>query len=430
MKKRDYAILATKNGMFKQSWWMFSVFAIAENQEKPKPFSIKREAGKVYFLNAEGTEWVVIDDAKVDDPLFVKGDQLEIVQGDIPNLKEAKLTTTYRKLVFNWIVLVWPFGDKIDYIQKDDIGPDDIESLIEPRLTDDSLKDKGAKPDAIFVSEYLKFTESVDYLTTFTTLFVPGVTTGAIIISPQVKELRDKLLKEYADQLTDPAILAKIDAELIALDKKVMADDPAAGFLIDKKSYSIVRKKLFYMLGAEEGFKESTSVDPVTKSLAEGWDVEKFPTMMSIQRAGSYNRGAETALGGEQVKWMLRASSNVRITVDDCGSTTGMPRMVSEKNIENFIGMTAVENGNNVFLTDDNIKSYVGKRIYLRSPMFCKLESTDFCRVCVGARLAEHPTGASAAVAKYGDVFLSLFMKKMHGNMVSVAELDLNDTLG
>ena len=421
-------VQACTNELYKQAWWMFSAFAVAEDLKEPKPFSIKREAGKVFFFSHETGDWEVIDDAKAEDPLFSIGEALEINAGEIPNLTEGKSTTTYKKYVFNWIVLVWPFGDKIPYIADDDIGPGLIEAVVEPRLTDDRALHP--KPNAIFVSEYLKFTEAADYLTTFTSLFVPGVSEGAITLSPIVKELRDKLLKEHKDELTDPSVLAKIDAELVALDKQVLDKDSAAGFLIDKKSYNIVRKKLFYMLGAEEGFKESTQADPVLKSLSEGWDINKFPTMMSILRAGSYNRGAETALGGDQVKWMLRASSNIRITIDDCGSKTGVPRVVTDKNTDNLIGMTVIEGGKNILLTAENIKSYVGKRVHVRSPLFCKLEATDFCKCCVGTRLAEHPTGASAAVAKYGDVFMLLFMKKMHGNSVTVAELDLDDTLG
>ena len=83
---------------------------------------------------------------------------------------------------------------------------------------------------------------------------------------------------------------------------------------------------------------------PITKSLAEGWDITKFPEMMDGSRAGSYSRGAETMLGGEQVKWLLRTSSNMRITQKDCGSRLGYRMQVTPTTIKQLVGFSIVDN--------------------------------------------------------------------------------------
>ena len=55
-----------------------------------------------------------------------------------------------------------------------------------------------------------------------------------------------------------------------------------------------------------------------------------------------------------------------------------------------------------------------------------KLEKTDFCEYCVGKRLADTETGASAAATELGGIFLDIFMSSMHAKELRVSEMDLN----
>ena len=75
-------------------------------------------------------------------------------------------------------------------------------------------------------------------------------------------------------------------------------------------------------------------------------------------------------------------------------------------------------------LTPDVIEKYMGKKIKVRSPMYCKLPHTDYCAICVGPRLAESPTGASSAIAEYGSTMLLMFMKAVHGKALTLAKYD------
>jgi hypothetical protein len=60
----------------------------------------------------------------------------------------------------------------------------------------------------------------------------------------------------------------------------------------------------------------------------------------------------------------------------------------------------------------------------LRSPMYCKLDKTDYCKICLGERLANNPEGLSIAVSEYGSTFLSIFLSGAHSKSLQLAKLD------
>lgn len=129
-------------------------------------------------------------------------------------------------------------------------------------------------------------------------------------------------------------------------------------------------------------------------------------------------------LGGESVKWLLRASSNMSIAAQDCGSKLGNELLVEEGNTSYFIGFSLVGKEGPIKVTEENIGAYMGKKVMVRSPMYCKMEKTDLCAVCVGDRLAANPNALSAAVAQYGNAFLDLFMSAAHAKSLMLVKMD------
>ena len=65
----------------------------------------------------------------------------------------------------------------------------------------------------------------------------------------------------------------------------------------------------------------------------------------------------------------------------------------------------------------------------VRSPMYCTLGQTDFCKVCVGVNLAANPTGLSVAISEYGSTILSMFMSASHGKELALAKLNINTSI-
>jgi hypothetical protein len=248
---------------------------------------------------------------------------------------------------------------------------------------------------------------------------------------PGIAKLRNALIEANKDKLHDRAVVAEIAEKLQEADAEYLKGDRGEDFITSAKARKIVRPRLFLMYGAETGIEEKIDVDLIQNSLAEGWDIKKFPAMNNALRAGSYNRGKQTELGGEAVKDLFRASGNLKISSPDCGSTVGIPTVITTKETEKYLGGFSLINddGSTTKITKENVGNYLGKAIRLRSPMTCKNSHTDYCAVCLGDRLANNPTGLSMAVADYGSAFLAIYMSAAHSKGIQVAKLSIKDQL-
>ena len=101
---------------------------------------------------------------------------------------------------------------------------------------------------------------------------------------------------------------------------------------------------------------------------------------------------------------------------------------LTESNYNGYIGRYIVEGKKIIKLDEKNIKSYIGKTVHLRSPMFCT--SDKICNVCFGDLpyiLGIKNVGLTAA--KIGSNFVNLGMKTFHNSTMKIKELDVNDLL-
>lgn len=437
MNKNSFYLKAIRDKSYNKKSWIISAFSVTmESMEewKKNPYlnRIVRTPTAIYFVN-QNRELEVIDDVDTSQPLFDFKQKLIVPANTIVNLKQD-IETSFGTLLINAIWLSDCFGDKIPYINgKVSMGY--IEDIISKRLKDTKDKNKIVNLDisnthdnSIYVDEYIKFSDSVLYMTQFTQLCVQGDTEKTMTSPPGIQELKAKLLKQYKGQLSDPAIIAEIDKQLIEFAKQYLKGDPGEDFLLGNKAIEIIYKKLFLIHGGETGLSEQIGMDLIENSLEEGWQKEKFRTMNNSLRAGSYNRGAQTQLGGEAVKWLLRASANIRVTDKDCGSKLGKEVNVTKGNFKRLLGLSVIENDQPILVeNEEQAGTYIGKTIYRRSPMYCKLDKTDYCQTCVGVKLAGSDTGLSLAVSDLGSTILYIYMSAMHGKALQVQDIDLEE---
>jgi hypothetical protein len=428
MNKKNMFLAAMAANEYKRRAWVISAFSLINEapdnyKNEIYPYRIVQTLTGHFYVNPDTNELSIIEDAKPGEPIYSMKEVVTVHKGEIPNLDED-IETTYGRILFNYTALINPFGTKLKYINKR-ISPSQVEELILPLLLDNPEKDTDRNNKNIYIDEYINFCNSMFYLAGFTQLCVPAATPKTLVAPPGINELKERLLKENEGHLHDPTTIAKIDAELVKYDREYMKGDLGEGFLIDDKSYNIVRKKLFGMLGAEPGLEDTNDLELTKNSLSQGWDINSFPAMNNVLRAGSFNRGAETQKGGESVKWLLRASSNINITVDDCGTRLGNIIRVNADNVKSLIGFSIViKEGSLLIDTKETADKYIGKTVMLRSPMFCKLDKTDYCKTCVGVNLANNPTGASVAISNYGSVLLYVMMSAVHGSELTLAKMD------
>lgn len=434
MQKLEFFLKALKAKAYVNKSWVIAAFAIIhEDKDKwrtdPYPYRISQTPAGAFFVDPENQmELTPIEGYSKGSPILTFKDRIELKAGDLMNLKED-LTSTLGNVLFNQICLVYGFGDKIPFVNKR-VSMPALENFIASKLEDTPKNESERRVDSLYVDEYLRFVNAVFDLTNFTQLCVWGATEKVITAPPGIKEYKEKLIAENKDRLTDSSVIATIDKALVAYDAAYLKGDEGENFLLSGKSRNIVRKKKYLMYGAEPGLDDSVKLDPITNSLEQGWDINKFPAMNNALRAGSFNRGAQTELGGESVKWLLRASSNIMITDDDCGTTVGKPLFVHEGNHQKLIDFTIMlENEQKLISDQDDTKQYIGKHLMVRSPMYCKLNKTDYCKVCVGKKLAQNPTGLSMTISEYGSAFLGIFMSAAHAKQLQLQKMDLKQVL-
>lgn len=428
MNRKEYFLLALKNNKHMEVSWLFSAFSITANVDEKnlKHLDLVQTPAGISFYNKETDSMVNINPEQVTpgQPLLNFKRGIRLKAGDLPNV-HTDIETTYGNCIFNMCSLVYGFGSKFPFVTGL-VSIKKIEAKI-AEVLQDTPKDGNRDPKAFYCDEYIKYSDGIQFLTELSNMAVWGVTEKALTPPPGIKELKKKLLEENKDKLHDPVVIANIYDQLIKHDSEYLKGDASEDFLISDKLRKVVRRKLYLMQGAEPGLGNRNELDLVTNSLYEGWQNDKFATFNNVSRAGSFDRGSETQLGGVSAKEILRATSNTRIVKGDCGTKMGIQIIVTDDNYRSLVGLRLIEdNGTKQVQNESDAKSYLGKVINKRSPMFCKLEKTDFCEYCVGKRLADTETGASMAATELGGIFLGIFMSSMHAKELRVSEMDLN----
>lgn len=430
MNKLDFFILAMKAGMYQHVKWVISAFSkIVEGPEDwkqdPYPYRIVQTPTAYFFVDPDNNnQLTLLEDVDLNNPPFTAQERIQLDPSDIENLSEP-IESCYGNLLFNYQCLVYPFGSKVPYLTGR-VSSSRLEKEVLKRYKFDTNLNEPKDPNFIYTDEYLKMCDAVFHLENYMQLFTPAGSEKSMTSHPDMRKVRDQLFEENKDHLHDPTVYAGISSQLEKLDKEWLADDPdSMNFYLKSKSFKVVRRKLFETIGSDAGLSDGIEINPVRRSLSEGWDADVFVQLNNASRAGSFSRGAETMLGGEQVKWLLRGSANIMITEDDCGSKLGIEHEIKDSHV----GFTIIENNKQTTLTQENISSYLGRTLSMRSAMFCKLLKTDYCKTCVGPRLSLNPTAAFTAISRIGDTMLAISLAAAHSGAIEVQEMDASNFL-
>lgn len=424
MQKREYFLKALQAGAYRYKAWILDAFSITDLKDQKEsniPYLLHSDDQDVYYF-MEGDIKETLEGTVLNEPAFTFHEKLELHKGDLPNVNKT-IHTTYGNALFNAIAIVYPFGDKIPYMEGS-VEVKDVEKIIMAKLTDHPTK-----PDDITVAEYLKFGEATNSLVGLAQLCVPSATPKTMTSDPRMAELKAKLLDENKDHLDDPVVIAKIEKALVDMDKAWIKGDPAEGFYTKDKYYAIIRKQLFGMYGAEDPFGTGITVNLVEKSLNDGWDINNLPMLISTLREGSFMRGHQTELGGAIAKEINRYCTNSSVTEEDCGATIGLPTKITKENKKNYLNNYIFVNGKEILTDESNIDSLVGKTVDVRSPIYCRTKGIDYCKHCSGKEISETPNAIGSYIADIGQTFMLASMKAMHGQKLSINPWKYEDSL-
>lgn len=445
MNKETYFLIALNRGACLKREWVNSLFSIVttethgpifdyqiktQGEDKLACFVDPDKADKGLSFIEVGPDNNALLISIKDKPLFQFNEKITIKEGYIQNYVGPPIETTYGRLLVNQLCLVIPFGTLFPFVN----GPfnlKEIEQQINVRLIDDDDQLEQPPEGKIFVKQYLTFCDNALSLSGYNHLCVTSVSAKSLLAHPDAVRVREQLVEQNKEHLSDPVVVAKIGDALEQLDREWLKGDATANYykVKDKKLYGAVRKKMYYHFGGESPFQEGTKVEYIEKSLAEGIDIEHLPAMVNSLRYGSYNRGKQTQLGGESTKTIYRMLGTIRIAEEDCGTQLGIPMKITKTNKQQFIGAGIIENGMTLLLDHTNIDQYVGKQPIVRGPLTCKTAGRNVCSVCIGKQFSEQPEGLAAAAAGVGGIFLTSFLKGFHSKTLATVRWDLSKTL-
>lgn len=435
MTPHEYLHYAIQKKLHLDTVWYRYVFTVTRETDASKA---KKYPGKLvqepfgFFCVDDGSQLVKIQtDRKSTEPLFDKREPIVINKSWIPTITEDKLETTIGRLIIN-LFIHEAFGTKIAY-QNKKLSPSDIEKMIVKVVQSVPPEGVARDPSTIYVDEYLKFCDAVALLETLSSIFSNSVSRAGVMPPPGRKEYKQELLKKYEGRLHDPVEMSKFEEELGKFDDTYLKNnDPSYGTFMKGKTAKS-RSKLFMTQGGEaNNFTGSMEVTPITNALEDGiaLDDKGFVASANMIRFGSFARGAETVNGGVVAKGLNNAADNWVIVDGDCGSKLGITRVYSGDDVEKLVGRTAIVDGKFFEIkTKEDAGKFDGRIVILRSPMYCKLESTRTCTVCATPEMSVYKRGVTIPLGEVSGGILSDSLKIMHDSSLTATTMDLKSVL-
>lgn len=373
----------------------------------------------IYAIAGSGDTISLICLCPVGNPPILIREPLILYKGDIENLKEDKIVTTYGRFVANYLIFTSVFGDTFEYLNKIFNAGDIEKNIISP----------AAIAERIEAHQCGKYIDNSYYLSGLGDIISPTLTRKATTENKEIVKERKRLFKELEEQNkeTNTKELVNLENKLIKMDKDNLKDDPSYMFLTDSgKKFNVARKRQYGTVGVLETFeKKKGRYDFINGSLSEGWNIKSFVEICNEIRKGSYERGISTAAGGLITKQFVRALQNESITGEDCHTKRTLNILLTKNNVKEYYHSNMVMNdGTYKELTPENADQYIGKVVHLRSMMYCE-QNPGFCFVCAGREFKNlgFKNVGTQPIQMSGRLMM-IPMKAMHGVKINSYELD------
>lgn len=341
--------------------------------------------------------------------------------GEIENYPDGPdMETTLGRFIANYLFLVYPFQNRIAYLNEE-FTDSKLEGriavpLLEGRITPREIKDK-------YINTISLFGQSND-------IICPNISEKTITVPKYIHDLRRKLVSENIDALNagDASVMSDIEQRLISEYKEYLKGDPSMHFLLKSKHFNVTLKKLFLVQGITEKFGSPGKYTFIEQPMGHGWKIENLPDIFNEVRQGSYARAIETQNGGVVAKFILRTLQDTRIEVDDCGTKRGEHVHGSMDQLKDFEWNYVIEpDGTNTLLSESTYERFVGKDVIVRTPGYCQ-STKGFCAKCFGKVFETLGQKAFGPVANnLARTLLTNSLKAMHGKSHSTADVsDIN----
>lgn len=249
---------------------------------------------------------------------------------------------------------------------------------------------------------------------------------------PEVEKKKAELCKKYEKELAEGNIdvMTKITDELIAYAKELLKDDPGmdlytSGDLDFNNNYrnnSIIKGAVMNKITGEFDFIETSFMDGIA--------IKDIPAHANSILASQYPASIATADAGYMGKKLMALLQMMEVDEPgtDCGTKNLIPLTITKYNSPFVTNIYINEGGQEKMITDDNVSSYIGKTVMMRSPMSCK--NNKICSKCAGSLFyklgVEHAGLFSTAVSHAA---LNLGLKAKHSSIIELYTFNPDDII-
>ena len=346
----------------------------------------------------------------------------------VPKLKDSTpITTTAGRFIANYFMLGNELAKHFNYINEP--WNSGVIKKIQKTLARKLMEGIATSEEQV---EYINREEWFGF--GIASFMSPSMSMAVVKPLKSVMKRKAELLEQHKEALArmDMAVIASIEKELIALAAEELKDEPSLEMYTSgaKGNMQNNYKTTCIMTGAMVESNDRSKFTFSSSNLSDGIQMKELGRYADQQISVAFDTAISTRDGGYIVKQFVAAFSHV--TLDDqgtdCGTKYGLEITIDETAIDNYHLRYVKVNDAFVLLTEDNIKKLMGKKVFLRSPMYCTGEK--ICNKCAGEfyyRLGTRNIGG--LLYKVGSQLLQAGLKSKHDKSIKTRPLNLASSL-
>ena len=288
--------------------------------------------------------------------------------------------------------------------------------------------------DDIGTEPYITYLNKLTWLAfSFNTEVSTSLTYKSMIELPEVKKAKKELIRKYSDDLNSEdnnratVAATKIEAELVAIAKDSLKDDPSSELYDSgaRGAYGVAYKNGQIMKGPVYN-QAKHKFDIMYEPIGSGINKENVPTLANSVITSAYSKAIATGECGYMTKKLTAVyqSSTLDKRGSDCKSKGYNIVTITPENYTFYSYGFIIEGSKLVRLDSKTKDKYMGKTVKMRSNGYCTNKKT--CNMCAGDKfylLGNENYGLT--VAKVSNTLLNKRMKAMHDSTVHHFQLDV-----
>lgn len=288
--------------------------------------------------------------------------------------------------------------------------------------------------DKMSVKNYTDYLDRAEWITmSFARTDIPGLNMDILKPLPEVNEKKKELYSKYGDQLNkDQNVMSTVENELLKTAKDAMENKYKYSGYDFFKSGEFSFKNNYKKASINNGIMKNPvdgNLIYIKSNFIDGVSIPEYDKISLLTIFGGYSRGVETQDYGYITKKINNACMSLVLDDDpnsDCGTEKCLTITIKPSLSSLYIGRFIKEGGKLIELTHQNIGSYIGKTVQMRSIMYCN--NDHICSKCAGSLFSKLGIkNIGTVVSNMSGSLLNLSLKSFHSSAVSFDKINIED---